>query len=172
MLLDGDAWQSLFDSFKHDAFRLETQPTYTMPAEAERIARFRRGEPRPADHNAAWRKRVAGYVRAGRTIGRVRVIRHPLTEYQQYQFAWSIPGNIEAGEHIRVLDITDRDLGIPLDRDWWMLDGSAVVHLNFRSDGTQINRELIETDVEPYHEWKRIAMEAAIPFEQYLKEHR
>ncbi|MEV0620708.1 DUF6879 family protein [Nonomuraea sp. NPDC050404] len=171
MLLDGDAWQNLFNSFEQDAFRLETQPSYSMPAEAERIARFQRGEPKPADHNAAWRKRVAEFVAAGKTIGRVRIVRRPMTEYQQYQFAWSIPGNIEAGEYVRVLDITDHDPGIPVNQDWWMLDNTTIVHLNFRPDGTQINRELIDASIESYREWKRIALETSIPYEQYLKEH-
>jgi hypothetical protein len=171
VLLDGDAWQALFDSFKQDAFRLETQPVYSIPAEAERIARFRRGEPKPADHNVAWHKRVAGYIAAGKIIGRVRVIRQPLTEYQRYQFAWSIPGNIEAGEYIRILDVTDHDLGIPVNQDWWMLDNRTVVHLNFRPDGTQINRELIEAGAESYREWKQIALESSMPFAQYMRDH-
>ncbi|MFF4526346.1 DUF6879 family protein [Streptomyces bluensis] len=70
MLLDGDEWRRTFDAYERDAWRFEAQPTYTMPREAENVARFLRGEPKPADHNARWHERVRGYVAAGRTVGR------------------------------------------------------------------------------------------------------
>jgi uncharacterized protein DUF6879 len=114
MHLDGDEWNKAFDSFTQDAWRFEAQPTYTMPQEAKSLARFLRGEAKPRDHNSRWHERVGAYVTSGRRIGRVRIVRQPLTDYQRYQFAWGIPGNIEAGEDIRVLDVTSQDYGLPL----------------------------------------------------------
>ena len=171
MLLDGDEWRRTFDAYKREAWRFEAQPAYTMPKESENVARFLRGEPKPVAHNARWHERVRGFVASGRTIGRVRIVRQPLTAYQRYQFTWGIPGNIEAGENIRVLDVTQNDYGLPLsETDWWMFDESKVVHLNFRPDGTQINRELFEGDVGPYVEWRRIALAHSVPFTEYVKE--
>lgn len=70
-------------------------------------------------------------------IGRVRVACQPLTDYQRYRFAWGIPGNIAAGEDIRVLDVSQDDYGLPLTgTDWWMFDESRIVHLNFRAGRT------------------------------------
>src|SRR5690348_18477122 len=104
-----------------------------MPKEQENVARFLLGEAKPASHNARWHERVRGYVDSGRSIGRVRVVRRPLTDYQRYQCAWGIPGNIKAGEDIRVLDVTHDDYGLPLTgQDWWMFDGTRIAHLNFR----------------------------------------
>ncbi|MER7671760.1 DUF6879 family protein [Kitasatospora sp. NPDC096128] len=170
MLLDGEQWRAHFDGYRREAFRLEVQPAYAMPKEFEGLSRFLRGEPKPADHNAAWHQRVRGFVSAGRAIGRVRVVRRPLTDYQRYQFAWGIPGNIEAGEDIRILDATDQDFGLP-NQDWWLFDGSSAVRLNFRPDGTQINRELVIGDLRQYQNWKEIALEHSVPFVEYLKEH-
>lgn len=169
MLLDGEQWRAHFDGYRREAFRLEVQPAYTMPKESESLSRFLRGEPKPVDHNTAWHQRVRGFVSAGRAIGRVRVVRRPLTDYQRYQFAWGIPGNIEAGEDIRILDATDRDFGLPK-QDWWLFDDSSAVHLNFRPDGTQINRELVTGDMRQYRSWKGIALEHSVPFAEYLKE--
>ncbi|MCX5246279.1 hypothetical protein OG895_13700 [Streptomyces sp. NBC_00201] len=171
MLLDGDEWRRTFDAYERDAWRFETQPTYTMPREAENVARFLRGEPKPDQHNARWHERVRGYVASGRTIGRVRVVRQPLTDYQRYQFAWGIPANIAAGEDIRILDVTREDYELPLsETDWWMFDEMRIVQLNYRPDGTQINREIFTGDTAPYLEWKRIAIAHSAPFSEYVRE--
>ncbi|MFD4630472.1 DUF6879 family protein [Streptomyces sp. NPDC058284] len=170
MLLDGEEWRRFFDTFEHEAWRFEAQPTYTMPKEQENVARFLRGESKPDDHNARWHERVRGYVESGKRVGRVRIVRQPLTDYQRYQFAWGIPGNIAAGEDIRVLDVTQEGYGLPLSgRDWWMFDELRIAHLNFRPDGTQISRVTYEGDPAPYREWQRIALEHAVPFEEYVK---
>ncbi|MFC5720312.1 DUF6879 family protein [Streptomyces gamaensis] len=167
MFLDGEDWAAYFREFKRSAWRLEVQPTYTMPAEAESLARFLRGEPKPVDHNARWHGTVRAAVGADKTIGRVRVVRQPLTEYQQYQFAWGIPGNISAGEDIRVLDLTNQDVDLP-DQDFWLFDETTVVHLNYRPDGTQINRELIEApDIGKYLAWRDRSVEISVPFRDY-----
>lgn len=85
---------------------------------------------------------------------------------------WGIPGNIEAGEDIRILDVTDDEYGLPLTgQDWWMFDDARIVHLNSRPDGTQISREIFEGGLEPYREWRRVAMLHAVPFSEYVKEH-
>jgi hypothetical protein len=169
VFLDGDEWRKFFDGFEREAFRFETQPKYTMPNEAASLEKFLRGEPKPMDHNSRWHERVRAYVDSGKWIGRVRVISQPLTDYQRYQLAWGIPGNVAAGEDIRILDVTDQDFDLPIGQDWWMFDESRAVHLNFRPDGTQINREVIDGDIDSYRRWKRIAFEAAIPFAEYVK---
>ena len=168
MLLDGDAWRDFFDRFESEAWRLEVQPTYTMPGEADSFARFLRGEPKPDSHNSRWHGRVTGYRADGKYVGRVRIVRQPLTDYQRYQFAWGIPGNIAAGEDIRVLDLSDADLGLP-DFDFWMFDEARVVRLNYRLDGTQINREVVGGSLDAYREWKRNAIEASVPFSTYVE---
>ncbi|MFC9654027.1 DUF6879 family protein [Streptomyces sp. NPDC056937] len=170
MLLDGEAWRGFFDAFESEAWRFEAQPTYSMPREQQNVARFLRGEGKPDNHNARWHERVRGYIASGKCVGRVRVVRQPLTEYQRYQFAWGIPGNVAAGEDIRVLDVTQDDYGLPLSgRDWWMFDEARIAHLNFRPDGTQINREAYDGDLAPYREWKRVALEHAVSFKEYVK---
>lgn len=168
VLLDGDAWREFFDRFESEAWRLEVQPTYTMPKESDSFARFLRGETKPESHNIRWHERVKGYRADGKYIGRVRIVRQPLTDYQRYQFAWGIPGNIAAGEDIRVLDLTESDLEIP-DFDFWLFDETRIVRLNYRPDGTQINRELVDEDPIVYREWKRIAIEASVPFSTYVE---
>ncbi|NED92855.1 hypothetical protein G3I76_74025 [Streptomyces sp. SID11233] len=43
-----------------------------------------------------------------------------------------------------------------------LFDESTVVHLNYRSDGTQINRELVQNpDIGTYLAWRDLALEGA-----------
>lgn len=54
------------------------------------------------------------------------------------------------------------------EQDFWLFDESTVVDLNYRPDGTQINRELIEDpDLSIYLAWRDRARESAVPFSAY-----
>ncbi|MFE0025981.1 DUF6879 family protein [Amycolatopsis sp. NPDC059021] len=166
-LLDGDAFSACFDDFERSAWRFETQPVYTMPDEQESLNRFLAGEARPIGHNDDWHEEVHAWVSAGKSIGRVRTVRQPLTDYQRYQLAWGIPGNVEAGEDIRILDQTRSDLGLPA-QDFWLFDDSVVVHLNFAPDGTLDNIEQPDApDLSKYLAWREIALAHAVPFAEY-----
>lgn len=161
-LLDGDTFSRCFEDYTRSAWRFETQPVYTMPDEQPGLARFLAGKPMPDNHNADWHEEIRRWVAAGKSIGRVRTVRQPLTDYQRYQLAWGIPGNINAGEDIRILDLTDDDLGLP-DQDFWMFDESIVVHLNFNPDGTLLNVDQVENpELGQYLRWRDTALKRAV----------
>ncbi len=156
-VLESSALTGLFRSCR-SAWRWEAQPTYTMPSEQPKIARWRAGEPRPVDHNQAWGDQIRAWTAEGRTIGRVRLESEPLTEYQQYQHAWTFPANSAAGEVLYLLDgATAAELGLP-QQDFWVFEhdtatgdtntgsggGLSVVWLNFREDGTLVDRRLAD----------------------------
>ncbi|MCP2262486.1 hypothetical protein LX15_006225 [Streptoalloteichus tenebrarius] len=167
MLLDAEQFRKHLTGFDRSAWRFETQPTYTMPNEQESLARFLSGEPQPEGHNAGWHGTVRSLVAEGKSIGRVRTVRKPLTDYQRYQLAWGIPGNVEAGEDIRILDLTDLDLDLPT-QDFWLFDESVVVDLNFRPDGTLINIERREdADLAQYLKWRDLALAHAVPVSEW-----
>ena len=168
MRLDGEDWQRFFDSFARSAWRLELYPVYAMPQEAENISRWRAGERLPEDHWSPWMERVAGYRASGRSIGRVHVVRRPLSEYLRFEFDWYYQPHVRAGEDIRILDLTDEpDPGLP-DHDFWLFDEQQVVQMLYRPDGTQIGRELVEhPDIEAYLKWRDMACTAAVPVQEY-----
>ncbi|WP_374228771.1 DUF6879 family protein [Streptomyces sp. ET3-23] len=168
VLLDGVEWQAYFRDFKHSAFRLEVHQIYTMPSEAETLGSFLAGEPMPEGFNAPWHRTIREHTAAGRTMTRAKIVRRPLTDYSRYLFEWCIPGNVAAGEDYRIVDVTDgTDPGLPA-QDFWMFDETTVVHLNYRPDGTQINRELIQSpDLGKYLAWRDIALDNSVPFRGY-----
>lgn len=169
MFLDGEVWQDFFDSMEQEAFRLETLPVYRVPQEAEPLRRFLEGEPLSTAYTQAWTERLSRLAESGKTVSRVHVIKRPLTDYLRFEFE-HYRHNVAAGEDIRILDLTDRpNPGLP-NQDFWMLDESRVVLMNYEPDGTQINRELVAGDPSPYIRWKEIANEESVPFLDYLKD--
>lgn len=167
MLLDGEAFGQRFDTFERSAWRFEAQPTYAMPRESPDLNRWRAGQARPHAHNEAWHETVREIVTSGRSIGRVRVLRRPLTEYQRFQLDWVIPANTEAGEQVRVLDLTRLGLDLP-SHDFWIFDDSVVVDLNFNPDGTLFNRDQRESpDLWQYREWRDTALAHSVSLSEW-----
>jgi hypothetical protein len=164
----GAEWgQKYFDEFTASAFRLEVRQSYSMPSEQPNIELFLASGEKPAEHNAAWRGRIAAIVASGRSVRRAKLIRYPLTDYLRYQRAWSIPGNVAAGEDYRIVDVTERDWGLPA-QDFWLFDDATVVHLDYHSDGTFAGAELVENpDLRKYHGWRDVAMSHGVPFGEW-----
>ena len=159
--------QQQFADCQRSAWRFEAQPTYTMPREQENLRRWRAGESKPEWHNAEWHERVRGYRADGKNVGRVRVVRRPLTEYVRFQLDWAIPGNIEAGEDIRILDLTALELDLPA-HDFWLFDDETIVDLNFNPDGTLLNLQLREDpDLPMYLEWRDTALAQAVSLSEF-----
>ncbi|MCP2257778.1 hypothetical protein LX15_001464 [Streptoalloteichus tenebrarius] len=170
MFLDGDVWQAYFRDFRKSAFRLETHQVYTMPAEAEDLQRFLAGEPMPEAHNSPWHQTIRNNISAGKTMTRVKIIRRPLTDYTRFLLSWCIPDNVAAGEQYRIIDVTEREVDLP-EQDFWLFDDETVVRLNYRPDGTQINRELVESgDITQYLRWRDLALAESVPFAEYQAE--
>jgi len=167
MLLDLDRWRAVFRGFTKSAFRLETRQVYTMPGEQEDFERFLAGLPALPDDNREWHDRVRGYVAAGKTIQRAKVIRRPLTDYTRYLLSACIPENVAVGEDYRIIEAGDHGTGLP-EQDFWMFDERIVVHLDYEPDGTQRSRELVEEpDLPRYLHWRDLALKQGVPFDEW-----
>ncbi|WP_411079029.1 DUF6879 family protein [Streptomyces sp. cmx-18-6] len=169
MLLDGDEWAARFESFRREAWRLETLPEYRVPQEAEEIAAFLAGERLdPHAYSNEYTDDLKRVRREGKRKGRVHIVTRPLSDYLRYEFMYYQP-HVWAGEDIRIMDVTDRLNPLAGVQDFWMFDGSEVVLMNYEQDGTQVNREVFEGDVSLYVEYQRIALAGSVPFEEYVK---
>ncbi|MGH8963802.1 MAG: DUF6879 family protein, partial [Actinomycetes bacterium] len=147
MRLDGDHWRTFFDSYQREAFRLETLPSYGVAREREGYETFLATGKLDIPDDDPWLVRVRHFRHTGRWIGRVHVIRRPLTDYLRYEFAVYCR-TVEAGEDVRILDLTDQpNPGLPA-QDFWLFDDTAIVRMDYGPDGTQLGRELLD-DVDP-----------------------
>ncbi|MFI1362566.1 DUF6879 family protein [Streptomyces griseochromogenes] len=168
MLLAGDDWRRTFDAMQQEAWRLETLPVYRVPQEEEAIRRFLAGEPVTREATQPWFDRVKAYVADGRNVGRVHIVTQPLSDYLRFEFE-HYRHNVEAGETVRILDVTKRPNPLVGVQDFWMFDRSQIVLMHYEPDGTQIGREVHEGDPEPFREYQRIAVAESVPFEEYVK---
>lgn len=168
MLLAGEDWRRTFDAMRQEAWRLETLPVYRVAQEKELVRRFLDGEPVTREATQPWFDRIRGYVADGRSVGRVHIVTQPLSDYLRFEFEY-YRHNVEAGEAIRILDVTNRSNPLRGVQDFWMFDRSQIVLMHYESDGTQISREVYEGDSEPFREYQRIAIAESVSFEEYVK---
>jgi len=167
--LDGEQWRSFFNAFQRTAFRLETYPEYDITSEHEEYEQFLSSGSLHIPDDDQWLTRLRYFRATGRWVGRVHVLRRPLTEYLRYEFA-VYRHTVAAGEDISILDLTSQpDPGLP-GQDFWLFDDTSVVRMYYDEHGTQLGRELLEdADPAPYVKWQRIALAHAQPFAEYVK---
>lgn len=168
MRLDGEQWRSFFDAFQRTAFRLETYPAYDVDSEREEYERFLSTGSLCIPNHDVWTTRVRHFRATGRWIGRVHVLRRPLTDYLRYELA-VYRYTVAAGEDVHILDLTDKpNPGLPSE-DFWLFDDTSIVRMDYDSQGKQLGRELLEdTDPARYVQWQRIALAHAVPYAQYV----
>jgi len=150
-------------SFGRTAFHLEAQPAYVIDFERPDFDRFLAGDPVPPPDSGLWLpwlERVMRLKAEGKRVGRVRVLEEPPTDYQRW-LLWATPWNEAAGEDIRYMPRSRAErIGLPLDHDWWLLDGERVLITWFTADGEI--REKVFTDepgdVARHRAWRDLAL--------------
>ncbi len=168
MRLDGEQWRHAFDSYEREAFRLETLPLYAMHGEEEEFRSFMATGHLDLPEDDPWLIRVREFRASGRSLRRVHLVTQPLSDYLRYEFA-AYAYNIEAGEEIRIFDVTNGHNPLAGVQDFWMFDDARVVLMHYRSDGTHTGRELLESaDLDQYRHWKEIALSHSVPFAEYV----
>lgn len=135
--------------FEHTAFRLELQDSYLEAEEADLFAAFLRGDadpPTTVPELREWYRRVETHVRQGKRIERVRVQQDPPTDYQRFE-RWLDRWNCEAGETMRYLTRQQaHDVGLlPAagNTDWWLLDSSRILAMEFDEEGHRTTNKVI-----------------------------
>jgi hypothetical protein len=163
---------ALFEHFERSAFRLETHDRYDVEDEADRLAAFREGRPLPirTPENNEWLALVSTATTSGRTIGRVRILGRPLTEYSRFEFA-VYPENIAAGEKIRIrerrmLTVADDEWS---HQDFWLFDDQTAVLLHYDQQDRFVGVELA-ADIAPYLAARRGALARSIDFKDFSLE--
>lgn len=165
---------ALFRSFERYAWRFETLQQYGASGEDERLARFRAGERyQPTEAKQAWLEIIRDAHARGATVGRVHVVREPLTEYMRYELSWGYAPNVDVGENIRVMPVPATKVLPPeLDRqqDFWLFDDRLHL-MHYAHDGTWLDVERVtsEHQVAAALDVRRIAVDLSTPYREYMR---
>ncbi len=155
IISDPEFWHHLAN-YERSAWRLEQQPTYDVGYERTQFDLFLEGRPEPPTENrelGAWMIQVKKQTDAGKTLGRVRVIDDPLTDYQRW-LQWLDRWNLEAGETIDYLPrARAHAVGLLPDAgpaDWWLFDDRLLMVMHFNQNGARTYVELIDEGLEVF----------------------
>lgn len=163
-MLSRSEFQELFNGDWTSAWRWECQGVYHEPHEQEPLRRFLAGEPDDLSWYR-WPSRVRAWVAAGRSVGRVRMLTDPHTDYLRFEQQVLTPPAVDAGEDIRY--VSQRwavGAGAPTD-DYWLFDDATVVVMTFDEHGVS-GADLI-TDpvaVRGYVAWRDAVTREAAPY--------
>jgi hypothetical protein len=165
-----------FDMFERSAFRLETLRAYAVGgAEEERLRAFRLGLPRPerSVRTSPWLARIAQTTAAGKSWHRVRVVGHPLTEYERYQMI-GYQESAAAGDVIRIADRAAHPELAALARDFWLFDAEGpqpfAALMAYDEAGGYLGSEIAAAPevIERCKADQRLAGRYAVPLDRYL----
>jgi hypothetical protein len=145
-----------------DARRVEAQPFYATDR-----ADFGRTPP-----EVGWWSDLLGQIAARHAEGqqrtRVDVLPDEPNDYWQWRQRTN-PWHVRAGEGMFYLSRRRAlEIGLPLDHDWWLIDGRFVVQLWFTAEGVLDHMRLIgdPAAVGVYRRWWDLAIRDAAPAER------
>jgi hypothetical protein len=167
-IIDLDAFNGLFESFKHTAWRLESRRRYASDEATGTWAQFERGEAPAWDMDTPYCRTIRRQTEQGARVERVRLVDTPATPGQLYLLAHA-EKNAALGEDIRNLSRDEaRRLQLP-DEDFWIFDSRLVALLNFDDADNLINVELVTEPVEAvrYSMVRDAAWHHAVPYERF-----
>jgi len=156
------------------AFRLELLDSYEVKDDGDDFARYLRGEPDPTpERKQPWLDRLRREHEAGILNQRVHVLSTPLTDYLRYECEWGYQPNADAGEDIRIVDLTEHAAphGI-VDHDFWLIDDRHAIRMHYDDSGRFLGAEPVEEAQLPsYQHAREAAILASEPFTAWWAQH-
>ncbi len=168
-----------FDRFRASAFRLETLREYAGQADEPRYLAYRDHAPLPdrSVRTSPWLRRMAVTTAAGKSWQRVRVVDHPLTEYERFELVTYVE-SAAAGEEIRIADRAADPRLASLARDFWLFDaetGSAFAALmEYDGTGCYVDSEITDAAgvIAACKAERDLALRHSLPLNAYRAERR
>lgn len=147
-------FDTLFDSYTEEAFRLESLPCYKVDEEAEAMKHFRKTGLIYKNLNASWIALLEKSRQRKKRVSRLRLLHEPLTLYEEFELA-AYRRNIEVGEDIRSLPVKEFE-SIP--NDFWLFDMKWICAMDYAEDGSFLSMDCRKATPEEIREavyWKK-----------------
>jgi hypothetical protein len=163
-----------FDSrLRESAFRLELLDRYDVESDGGDFERYVRGEPGPdAERKQPWLDELRRERQAGILRHRVHMLTRPLTDYLRYECEWGYVPNAEAGEVIKILDVSEKEPPAGLvDHDFWLIDDRYAIRMHYDEGCRYVGAEPADEHLAAYQHARDVAIAAAEPFDAWWARH-
>ncbi|PJE95639.1 hypothetical protein CUT44_21970 [Streptomyces carminius] len=162
----------LFDTFRCEAFRLETLDDYSGSGNVAAYKAFLAGEPQPEDYNAHWVEELRAHTERGKRVYRVHILSRPLTDYLRFELGWGYRRNMSGGEEFFILDTTENPSPLEHVPDFWLFDSESVAVMNYDSAGKFLGSEVLPPErAAEFARYRDAALAHAEPFTAWWAEH-
>lgn len=144
-------FDTLFEMFTEEAFRLETLPVYDVPEEKEAIIEFKETGKVINNIDKEW----MDLLKIGKPVKRLRLLSNPLSSYEVFELE-VYKSNIKYGEDIRICNRDDYNEKL---QDFWIFDMRWIGIMNYDKDGKFLNMDFHEAnkeELELAEKWKLV----------------
>jgi hypothetical protein len=155
-------------------FRLEVLDHYNIDSDGDDLARYLAGEPGPdMRRKGPWMDQIRSEVARGLHTCRVHVVRGSLTPYLRFEFEWGYTCNSQAGEQIRILDLSEQPEPAGLvNEDFWLAGDAHAALMRYDDTGRFLGADIADPAAVPrYRAARDAAWSAATPFDAYWAAH-
>lgn len=129
-----DEFDQLLAGARASLRRWEAQPEYAVTVEGPDLHLFEKGRPRRPEHLEwwwPWLEMINRLTSDGIAVERVAVVDDPPTLYQRWR-QWAVGPALHAGEVIQWMPAgRARTLGLDRGQDWWLIDGTQLIVMEF-----------------------------------------
>jgi len=140
-----------FNSFKKNAFRVETLQRYDVSEEQYAYDYFLLNKKLPEWSCYEWINIIKQAKERWATMQRVHLIQFPISQYVSFELE-EYKNNIKAWEEIFYMPF--EKCSINIETDFWIFDDTIVLKMNYDKDGAFLNFEEVK-DIGPYLEIKK-----------------
>ncbi len=164
----------MYSRAAQEAFRLEAQQRYAVPAEDEQFRAFTEGRPMPSDPHVNRSMQIIRTATAkGCRIRRVHVVDLPLTVYLRYELA-AYRENINAGEEVGIAVRSWHPDLAGLTEDFVLFDSGsgrpAMVWMRSDAEGRLTGRDYSDdpADLARAARQREVALAHAVPLSEFV----
>ena len=144
-----------FNSFKKNAFRVETLQRYNVDEEQEAFQYFQKNKKLPEWFWEDWCDIIKKAKTRWATMQRVHLIQFPISQYLSFELE-EYKNNIKAWEEIFYIPF--EKCSVKIESDFWIFDDNTVMKMNYDKNGAFLNFEETK-DVRQYLEIKKYLLE-------------
>jgi len=172
---DFEAWLGARRHTPGDMLRVQTLTAYSVPSDDADFAGYLDGAPEPTSpHRETFFQELRDDRDRGRVWRNLVVLRGEPTDYQRYANEWVYVQSVQAGQHVRILDLRESPAATLLLRtgDFWVVESQYVALVRYDQDNVHRGEIAVDdTAATGYIAAAEMAWAMATPFMSWYENH-